>query len=177
MPTYAAFLRGMNVGGHRITNAELAAAMAALGFAEVGTFLASGNLHFAAPHDDAGELEGLVEAHLQTLLGYAVPTFVRTREEVTAIAAAQPFPPEAVAATAGKVQVVFLRDEPSAAQRNRLLGLATDDDRLAIVGRELYWLPRGGISDAGIDLMQPSLYPGPATMRTKRTVERLATRL
>ena len=148
MPTYAAFLRGMNVGGHRITNADLARAMADLGFTELGTFLASGNLHFvtdAADAADPADLEVRIEDQLEQELGYAVPTLVRTA--------------------------------PSAAKRRALLALASDDDRLALDGRELYWLPKAGISDAAIDLMNPSLYTGPATMRTMRTVERLAARL
>ena len=43
MSRYAAFLRGMNVGGHRLSNDELRSHFAALGFAEVATFRASGN--------------------------------------------------------------------------------------------------------------------------------------
>lgn len=177
MPTYAAFLRGMNVGGHRITNAELARAMADLGFTELGTFLASGNLHFVTDDADPADLEVRIEDQLEQELGYAVPTLVRTADELAAVAAATPFPAEVVASSAGKLQVVFLRTAPSAAKRRALLALASDEDRLALDGRELYWLPKAGISDATIDLMNPSLYTGPATMRTMRTVERLAARL
>jgi len=177
VPTYAAFLRGMNVGGHRITNADLAQAMADLGFTELGTFLASGNLHFVTHDADPADLEVRIEDQLEQELGYAVPTLVRTAEQLAAVAAATPFPAKVVAASAGKLQVVFLRSAPSAAKRRGLLALASDDDRLALDGRELYWLPKAGISDAAIDLMNPSLYTGPATMRTMRTVERLAARL
>ena len=45
--SYAAFLRGMNVGGHRVTNEELRARFAAMGFSGVATFRASGNVVFA----------------------------------------------------------------------------------------------------------------------------------
>ena len=43
MPRYAAFLRGINVGGHRVKNTELRALFEAMGFADVHTFRASGN--------------------------------------------------------------------------------------------------------------------------------------
>jgi hypothetical protein len=46
---HVAFLRGINVGGRRVTMAQLCAAFEALGFAEVGTFLASGNVTFSTP--------------------------------------------------------------------------------------------------------------------------------
>ena len=36
----------MNVGGHRITNDELRAAFARIGFEDVGVFRASGNVAF-----------------------------------------------------------------------------------------------------------------------------------
>jgi uncharacterized protein (DUF1697 family) len=48
MSAYVAFLRGMNVGGHRLSNGELRAHFAAMGFADVATFRASGNVVFAA---------------------------------------------------------------------------------------------------------------------------------
>jgi uncharacterized protein (DUF1697 family) len=51
MPGYVAFLRGMNVGGHRISGGELCAAFEELGFEDVSTFRASGNVIFAAGDD------------------------------------------------------------------------------------------------------------------------------
>ena len=48
MSEYAAFLRGMNVGGHRISNGELGRCFEELGFRDIGTFRASGNVIFAA---------------------------------------------------------------------------------------------------------------------------------
>ena len=48
MTLHAAFLRGMNVGGQRITNAELRDEFEALGFESVTTFRASGNVIFEA---------------------------------------------------------------------------------------------------------------------------------
>ncbi|MBI1730339.1 DUF1697 domain-containing protein [Candidatus Acetothermia bacterium] len=50
MTRYAAFLRGINVGGKKIIKmAELREAVESLGFRNVRTILASGNLLFDAP--------------------------------------------------------------------------------------------------------------------------------
>ncbi len=49
MERYVAFLRGMNLGNRRIKNEELRAEFEAMGFEEVATFRASGNVIFAAP--------------------------------------------------------------------------------------------------------------------------------
>ena len=48
MRCYAAFLRGVNVGGVNLKMADVAAALAAAGFDDVRTVLASGNVVFNA---------------------------------------------------------------------------------------------------------------------------------
>ena len=53
MARHVAFLRGMNVGGHRITNDALVGHVAALGFVDVRTFRASGNVILGAPEHAA----------------------------------------------------------------------------------------------------------------------------
>ena len=50
----------------------------------------------------------------------------------------------------------------------------TDEDRLALDGRELYWLPSGGISDSALDLTAIERTLGAITIRTKTTVEQIA---
>ena len=58
--------------------------------------------------------------------------------------------------------------------RKRALELADDDNRLAFEGRELYWLPSGGIRNSAPYLKPLEELVGPWTMRTKGTVEALA---
>ena len=120
------------------------------------------------------KLTARIEAGLGDGLGYEVPVYLRTDAEVAAIAAHQPFPAEAVAASKGKVQVQMLAAKPSTAAAKRALALASDEDRLAITGRELYWLPSGGISESDLDLKAIDAALGPGTMRTIGTVEQIA---
>ena len=92
MTRYVAFLRGMNVGGHRITNAELCAAFEEIGLPDAATFRASGNVVFDAPGGDPRvEIAARIEQGLEQTLGYAVPTFLRDAAEMRAIAAQEPF--------------------------------------------------------------------------------------
>ena len=58
MERYVAFLRGMNLGNRRLKNEELRGEFEALGFAEVATFRASGNVIFG---DEGGERGGADE--------------------------------------------------------------------------------------------------------------------
>ena len=175
MARYAAFLRGMNIGGRRITNGELAAAVADLGFEEVETFRASGNVIFAGDGGEAA-VAGRLESGLGDALGYEVPVFLRSAAEVRAIADREPFAAAALRASSGKLQVALLLEKPPAKGRHEALALATDADRLAIEGRELYWLPSGGMSESELDLNAVGAALGLMTMRTMGTIEQVAAR-
>lgn len=176
MARYVAFLRGMNLGRRRITNDELCAAFEAMGFEDVSAFLASGNVLLEAASEDAAELARTIEEGLERSLEYRVPTFLRSAADVRAIAGRRPFSERELAA-GGKPQVMLLACAPDAAARRRVLELATRDDPLVLEGRELYWLPRAGILDSELDLKLIEKTLGPTTMRTLRTVERLAVKL
>jgi uncharacterized protein (DUF1697 family) len=172
MPSHVAFLRGMNLGGRRIKNDELQAEFEALGFADVACFRASGNVVFTATGGET-ELTNRIEAGLGDALGYEVPVFLRSAEELRALAAHEPFDATEVAASEGKLQVALLPKRPGAKARKQALTEASIDDRLAIEGRELYWLPNGGISKSELDLKAVEAAVGPWTMRTMGTIEQI----
>ncbi len=175
MERYVAFLRGMNLGNRRIKNPELAAEFAELGFEEVATFRASGNVIFDLPKREARKaLTGRIEAGLRDGLGYDVPVYLRSAAEVRAIAAREPFPATEVAASKGKLQVTMLSAKPSAAARKKVLALSSDADRLVIEESELFWLPSGGISESELDLKAIEAAVGPGTQRTIGTIEQIA---
>jgi len=178
MQRYVAFLRGMNLGGRRIKNEDLRRHFEEMGLEEVVTFRASGNVIFSTAKRDAeGKLAGRVEAELDQRLGYDVPVFLRSDEEIEAIAAQEPFDPQKVARSKGKLQVSLLKKKPSAAARTKALALATDEDLLAIEGRELYWLPSGGLLESGLDLKAIEKLLGTDTRRTMGTIEQIALKL
>jgi len=88
MARFAAFLRGINVGGHRITNDELRAACEAVGLRDVATFRASGNVIFSAEDgEDPDAIVDRIETGLAGTLGYEVPVLLRTAAEVSEVAA------------------------------------------------------------------------------------------
>jgi uncharacterized protein (DUF1697 family) len=175
---YVAFLRGMNLGGRRIKNDDLRRHFEAMGLDEVATFRASGNVIFSMPKREAeAKLAARVEAELGERLGYEVPVFLRSDKEVAAVAAQEPFPAKAVEKSKGKLQVSFLWKKPSAAAKKKVLALAGDEDLLAIEGRELYWLPSGGLLESGLDMKAIEKLVGAATRRTMGTVEQIAAKL
>lgn len=177
MERYVAFLRGMNLGGRRIKNEELKQEFEALGFSDVSCFRASGNVIFATRKRGEEKLKQRIEAGLGESLGYEVPVFLRDAAELGAVSAGEPFDAALVNASKGKLQVAFLPAAPKAKARKQALALASDGDRLAIEGRELYWLPSGGISESDLDLKTIEAAVGPWTMRTKGTVDQIAAKL
>lgn len=175
MNRYVAFLRGMNIGGRRITNEGLRGHFEALGCEDVATFRASGNVLFARagrPSEMTVQLEeGLGEA-----LGYEVPVFLRSEKQLLAIAAQEPFDVKQLAASKGKPQIAFLAKKPSPAAARRALALASDADLLALDRCELYWLPEGGLSESDLDHKALADALGPMTIRTKGTVDQIASK-
>jgi uncharacterized protein (DUF1697 family) len=172
--THAGFLRGVNLGPRRrVGSADLRAVFEAMGFGEVATFRASGNVVFTAGGEPAA-LEDRIEQTLAESLGFEVAVFLRTAAEVRAISAQEPFDSRDVEAAQGKLQLTLLRDRPPARARKEVLALATDEDRLAFGERELYWLPSGGIRDSALNVKAIEQRLGVNTMRTKGTIDELA---
>src|SRR4051812_34912207 len=166
MARYAAFLRAINIGGRRIKGPELCAPFAdPLGFEDVASFRASGNVIFSTGRKPS---ESRIEDGLQTALGYEVITFLRGPTEMAALAAAEPFEPSA------RFHVMFLKALPSPANQRSVLALGTEDDRLSFGERELFWRPRGRMTDSELDLNAVYKLIGPNTMRTNGTVEQIA---
>ena len=171
MPRYFAFLRAINVGGHTVKMETLRQLFEGLGFSEVETFIASGNVAFTVPSNDARALERKIERRLQEILGYAVATFIRTEAELAEVAAHQAFAPAAVAGAAA-LNIAFLHEPLGKAEQRKLMALRTPIDDFAVRGREVYWLCRKKQSESTFSnavlektLGRPSTLRGAATLR------------
>jgi uncharacterized protein (DUF1697 family) len=177
MPEYVAFLRGMNVGGHRIKSEELCLLFTRMGFERVRSFRTAGNvLLTSAEKTDADGLSSRIEKGLTDALGYKVPVLLRTSEQVRAIAAFKPFEQRLIEASAGKLQVALLGKKPAKSAQARVLELSSEEDRLLIEDRELYWLPSAGILDSPLDLKTIAAALGQSTTRTKGTIDLIASK-
>jgi uncharacterized protein (DUF1697 family) len=175
MARHAAFLKGMNLGGRRITNEALRAAVEGVGLTEVETFRASGNLIFEAGQSGEEALRRLLEDGLRERLGYEVRTFVRSAAAIREIASARPFSASDLEG-AGKLQVVLLAERPPAQARRDALALGSESDRLSFGERELFWLPAGGVSESPLSWGELAAAVGVTTVRTMGTIEQIAAR-
>ena len=80
--TYIAFLRAINVAGRTVKMARLRELFAELGFANVRSYIQSGNVFFETDETDRALLTGMIAGHLLQALGYEVGVFLRTIPEV-----------------------------------------------------------------------------------------------
>ncbi|MGX1134028.1 uncharacterized protein (DUF1697 family) [Streptomyces glaucescens] len=93
MTTYAALLRGINVGGSKkIPMADLRALIEGLGHDDVRTYLQSGQAVFAADHGDEESLAAGLTRAIEKQYGFPVDVIVRDHTYLKAVADACPFP-------------------------------------------------------------------------------------
>ena len=126
MPRYFALLRGINVGGHRVKMDRLRELVEVLGFQQIETFIASGNVIFSSTSRDVHAMEERIARHLKEALGYGVPTFIRSQSELESIATFEPSEP---APTDQSVYVIFLPEAADVELRRSLDNLRSDTDR------------------------------------------------
>ncbi|MGI9825105.1 DUF1697 domain-containing protein [Agromyces sp. Marseille-Q5079] len=91
MATHIALLRGINVGGRNpVAMSALADTFVGAGYADVSTYMQSGNVLFTTDAASGTELETSVERMLEQRFGVSILTVVRSRDELAATVAAAP---------------------------------------------------------------------------------------
>jgi len=170
MTRYVALLRGVNVGGITIKMVELAGAFRGLGYANVRTVLASGNVLFEAD-DIASNLKPRIEAALRERFGYEAWVHILTTDDLTRIIDAFPFDEQR---DGWHPYVIFLMgDEP----RSTLLELDLDPalESIADGAGVLYWtVERGHTLDSVVGKASSrARFKALTTTRNLRTLRKL----
>jgi uncharacterized protein (DUF1697 family) len=171
MTNYAAFLRGVNVGGVNLKMAEVASALTDAGFKNVRTILASGNVLLESSAAAAG-VRKKAEATLREKFGYEAWVLVYDLKTVRAIVDAYPFEPEV---DGYQSYVTFVAD---AAVLDELAALDKDAGAKEKIGRGpeplgvVYWqVPKGSTLDSTIGkTMGKPRYKSSTTTRNLRTL-------
>jgi uncharacterized protein (DUF1697 family) len=144
MPRHVLLLRGINLGPHRrMKMADLRALLERDGYADVATYVQSGNIVLSgdgSPDDVAAAVAALISERF----GFDVPVLARSREQLAAVVAHDPI--DGAAADPKHYQVTFLTSEPDAGVLERLRARATATERVAVHGRELYSFHPDGIA-------------------------------
>jgi uncharacterized protein (DUF1697 family) len=175
---FVALLRAINVGGHVVKMETLRKHFTRLRFANVETFIASGNVLFDAPGAEPRELEEQIAMELERLLGYPVATFVRSPAEIASVVTHEPFATGAFDFTKHALYIGFLAGRPNAETVRKVVGLNTPVNEFHIHGRELYWGCRTRFSESAVSGAVLERTVGlPMTMRNVTTVRKLAAKL
>jgi len=174
MSKHIAFLRAINVGGHTVKMDALRQLFESLGFSNVETFIASGNVIFETKAGNVKSLEKKIEACLREALEYEVATFIRTDAEVAEIAKYKPFP-QSQLDMATALNIGFLADPLNDLAKQKLMSLQTEIDDFHIHGREIYWLCKKKQSESKISnaVIEKALGVK-LTLRGVNTVKKLA---
>lgn len=132
MPVYIALLRAINVGGTgKLPMVELKSLCEELGFADVSTFIQSGNVIFR----DSGDQDAIaarLDAALAERLGKPPGVFLRRPGELAAIVDANPF----TAMEPNRVLVSFFAEPVPGDALHGLV--APDGEEVVALGREIF---------------------------------------
>jgi uncharacterized protein (DUF1697 family) len=144
MTSYVAMLRGINVSGHKLIKMEqLRASFEGLGFAEVRTYVQSGNVLFRTRSIAEASIARRIEERISHDFGFAVPVFLRTAKELTDIVDGNPFLKDR-AVDHSKLHVTFLSAVAPGTAAKNLEPLAIEPDRFHISHQEVYLYCPGG---------------------------------
>jgi uncharacterized protein (DUF1697 family) len=120
---------------------ELREVLSEAGFADVRTYVQSGNVVLssrAAPAKLGAQAERLIADRF----GFDVDVIVRTAQELAEVVARNPL--AEVAVDPKRYQVSFLEAEPDPAVLEKIVAVKAEPERLVAIGRELYaWHPDG----------------------------------
>jgi uncharacterized protein (DUF1697 family) len=135
-------LRGVNLGStNRLPMPKLRSALEEAGFADVATYVQSGNVVLSRA-DSAATVARKVERLIKKEFGLEIAVVVRTRAQLAQVVKRNPL--DKVAKNPKRYQVSFLEKKPPAALVRKLEELAAPTERLAAHGREIYaWHPQG----------------------------------
>lgn len=164
MTAYVALLRAVNVGGTgKIAMADLKALCVAAGFAEVRTYIASGNVVFASRAAEK-TVKAELEARLASLVGKPISVAVRTAREMAAVVKANPF----ASAPGNRVVAIFLDKAPPVDALTHASRVRDEEMLLGV--REIYVHYPSGMGTSKLEI--PAARIG--TARNMNTIAKLA---
>jgi len=136
--TYAALLRGINVGGNnKIDMKKLKLSFESLGFEKVVTYINSGNVIFKTDLEDLKLITEKIEAKILVDFGFSVKVIVTPKVDFENICKAAPV--EWVNNDEIKCDVLFLWDEMQSPETVNMLNLVQNIDTVIYESGAIIW--------------------------------------
>lgn len=170
---YAALLRGINVGGNKmIAMAELRELLGRLGYADVTTYLQSGNAVFTCSDQPARDLSQAIEQGIASEFGKDVKVMVRTGTELAGVPGRSPLPgaPE----KPSRFFVAFLSAAPDPERVSEIEAMSFGTDKIWVRDSEAFlWCPNGAADTLLTNNIVEKRLGVAATSRNWNTVNKL----
>lgn len=169
---YVALLRGINVSGQKkMRMADLRRLLEEAGFAEVATYIQSGNVVLSSEASADG-VAASVRRAIADAYGFDVPVAVRSATELASVVSSVPFDRQRMDGDKKRHLVAFLDREAPADAAARLAPYLATADEVAAHGRELYvYLPNGQAKSKFSNAVIEKQLECTSTMRNWKTVK------
>ena len=171
MPTHIGFLRAVNIGKRQYRTADLKAALTAAGYADVETYIQTGNIRIGSPLRSRAKVEAELEQVFRADRRFEVPTMVFSPAELRALVEAAAEVPDKPPAYAHYISL--LKEPATAATAKAAAELSLPGETVVVRGRAvhlLYDIPYGQAK-----LSNPKLEKtvGPATNRSLKVLKEI----
>ncbi len=151
MKTYISLLRGINVSGQKIIKMDaLRELYLSIGFANVKTYLQSGNVVFQYEENnnvvlDIATIAEKIEKEIIQKFHFQVPVLVKNLDELKQIAENNPFAKdESNVKDVSSLHVTFLADTPTPENMAKIISLQHQQDEFHVIGEVIYlYCPNG----------------------------------
>lgn len=145
MKTYIALLRGINVSGkNKVPMAELRALLSKLGFANVQTYIQTGNIIFQSANNNTLVLAAEIEKGIQSCFGFQVPVLVLQPSTLHTIFNKCPFPQS----EKENSYFILLFAEPNNGLINDVLQINYPNETFSITNKCVYFYCKTGYGKA-----------------------------
>jgi uncharacterized protein (DUF1697 family) len=173
MNGFVALFSSINVGGNRIVKmAELRDFFEQLGFADVASYVQSGNVVFSSTHTDAIALTNMLQDAFEKRWGFHSRIMVRDAAWFARLVADNPYPE--IAEDPTRLHAMALEREPTPEEVARLAEKCTGPERFEVKGDVLYLHAPDGLGKSKFAEILPRTLKVPGTMRNWRSVLALA---
>jgi len=169
VPTYVAFLRGVNLGpNNKISMPALRAMAEDLGYTDVATYINSGNLIINSPKK-AATVEREIADAIKDTFGRPIDVAVRTPAQLKKLLAENPYPD----GNSSQVTVAFLTKAPAADAKQKVAAVAKDYEPFTFSGQQVYVNYSQGIGKSKLAEKFSAIIGVSSTVRNIRTLEKV----
>jgi len=173
MTKYAAFLRGVNVGGRTAKMSFITETFTSLKLKNVQSFMQNGNIIFETSAKNTVALRNKIEKKLESLLSYEVKVFLKSPEQIKNIVERNPFKNKKLNDDT-KTFVAILYNLPGEEIKDLLLTLNNKNEKYHLVGNEVFCLIKRDERRGFFAILKLEKKIGiPLTQRQVKTIDKL----